>query len=177
MEKINKITLTIIVSIILTIILVSLVNLGLSIFLEDPEYEDFCGYIGAEPITQNGIVVCAEDTKECPDGRTIPREPTLGCEFPPCSEKFTTCQEEFKEAQKPYNQIKYYILAGIGFILLMTGIFSREMMVQLTGLITGGILVTEGIVINFENKVVVFISLLLILIIFSFIAWRVIKKN
>lgn len=178
-ERINKLVLTIIVSIILTIILTSLVNLGLSIFLEDPKYEEFCGYIDAEPITQNGTVVCAEDTKECSNGitRTLSREPTLGCEFPPCSDKFKTCQEEFKAAQKPYNQIKYYILAGIGFILLLIGLFSPEMMVQLTGLATGGILVTEGIVINFENKVVVFISLLIILAIFGIIAWKVIKRN
>lgn len=175
-ERINKIALIVIVSIILTIILVSLTNLGLSIFLKDPKYEEFCGYIGANPINQNGTIVCAQDTKQCPDGRTLSRDPLLGCEFSPCSDKFTTCQEEFEDALKPYNQIKYYVLAGVGFILLLLGLFSGEMIIQLTGLATGGILVTEGIVINFQNKVVVFISLLLILLIFGIIAWRVIKK-
>ena len=45
----NKLALTIIVSIILTIILISIVNVWTSLFLESPEYNDYCG-MGAERI-------------------------------------------------------------------------------------------------------------------------------
>ena len=174
---VNKIVLTIIASIILTILIVSLVNVGLSIFLNNPKYEDFCGYINSGPVIQNNTILCSQDTKNCPDGRTLSRDTKLGCEFPSCSDKFRTCQEEYNESLKPYNQIRYYVLAIIGFILLMTGLFTKKNTIQLTGLATGGILITEGIVINFQNKIIVFISLILILIIFGIIAYRIIEKK
>jgi len=177
----NKIALTIIVSIILTIIIISIVNVGTSIILEEPEYEEYCGDFRAKPIAIGddlGVkITCPEDTKTCDDGTTVSRNPDLGCEFSPCSDEFETCQEEHREAQKPYNQYRYYIFAGLGFILLLVGLFTRENLVQLTGLAAGGILVTEGIIINFENEVIVFFSLLAILIIFGIIAFRIINKK
>ena len=150
----NKIALTIIVSIILTVILISLVNVGISIVLDAPEYEDHCDSMSAkimpESITDEEREQINEDSREC--------------------------YEKYQEAQKPYNQYRYYILAGIGFILLLIGLFSKENMVQFTGLAAGGILVAEGIVINLQNKTIVFFSLLAILIIFGIVAWKVIKK-
>ena len=174
---VNKIVLTVIVSIILTILIVSLVNVGLSIFLTDLKYEDYCGYVNTGPVIQNNTILCAEETRTCPDGSTIQRDTKIGCEFPSCSKEFRTCQEEFDVAQKPYNQIRYYVLAIIGFILLMVGLFIKVNTAQLTGLVTGGILITEGIVINFQNKIIVFVSLILILIIFGIIAFRIVEKK
>lgn len=78
---------------------------------------------------------------------------------------------------KPYNQYRYYIFAGIGFILLLVSLFAKENIIQLTGLAAGGILVAEGIVINLQNKGIVFFSLLAILVIFGVVAWRVINKK
>ena len=150
----NKTALTIIVSVILTVILISIVNVGTNIILEEPEYNDFCA---------------EEDLRFPPQNKT-------DAELDQINKKSIECYDEFREAQKPYNQYRYYILAGIGFILLLAGLFIKENMVQLTGLASGGILVAEGIVINLQNKVVVFFSLLAILIIFGVVAWRVIKK-
>ncbi len=176
----NKTALTIIVSIILTIIIISLVNVGTNIVLKEPEYEDFCGDFRNTPISidKNGTqeIICAEDIKTCDDGTTVSRNPNLGCEFPPCKEEFNTCQDEYDAAQKPYNQYRYYLFAGIGFILLLVGLFTKENLIQLTGLASGGILVAEGIIMNFENEIIVFFSLLAILIIFGIIAYRIIKK-
>jgi len=177
----GKIALTIIVSIILTIIIISLVNVGTSIILEKPEYEDFCGEYRPAPIpiikNETETMACPEDTKVCEDGKTLSRDPKLGCEFPPCSDEFKTCQSEYRESLKPHNQFKYYIFAGIGFLLLLVGLFSKENLIQLTSLASGGILVTEGIIINLENKIIVFFSLLAILIIFGIIAFRIINKK
>ena len=150
----NKIALTIIVSIILTVILISIVNVGTSIIIEEPKYEDYCE---------------REDIKFPPTERTEEESTKL-------NEDLIKCREEYEEAQRPYNQNRYYIFAGIGFILLLIGLFAKENMVQLTGLASGGILVAEGIVINLQNKTIVFFSLLAILIIFGVVAWRVIKK-
>lgn len=149
-----KVALTVIVSVILTVIVVSLVNVGTSIVLEEPEYEDFCARadLRYEPMNRSG----AETAK--------------------LNEDFVKCNEEWEVAREPYNQNRFYILAGIGFVLLLVGLFVKENLIQLSGLASGGILVFEGIVINLESKIVVFFSLLGILIIFGVVAARVIKK-
>ena len=159
----NKLALTIIVSIILTVIVISIVNVGTSLFLDVPEYNDYCS-VGAE--------------------RVIMPETCKDIENETCKESidkldtyYKECQDEYELALKPYNQIRYYIFAGLGFILLLVGLFAKENMIQLTGLATGGILVTQGIVMNFENKTIVFISLLAILAIFGVIAYRIINKK
>jgi len=151
----NKITLTIIVSIILTVIVISLVNVGTSIIIEEPEYSDYCN-------------------------ETMPRyelDNMTDNEKAALNEQSTKCTEEYREAVRPYNQYRYYIFATIGFILLLIGLFVKENMIQLVGLASGGILVAEGIVINLQNKIIVFFSLLAILVIFGVVAWRVINKK
>jgi len=152
----NKLALTIIVSIILTVIMVSIVNVGVSLFLDEPEYEDYCD------ISVTKMQVTPDSTEE---------------ERELIDSKYDECREEYEEAMKPYNQIRYYVFAGLGFILLLVGLFAKENMIQLTGLATGGILVTQGIVMNFENKTIVFISLIAILVIFGVIAWRIISQK
>jgi len=171
---VNKLALTILVSIILTVILISLVNVGVSLFLERPEWEDFCPLDSPstqEKCEQEGGTWLGEPTvQEEEDG---PRAVKISS----CDLDMEECRNEYESALKPYNQIRYYIFAGIGFILLLVGLFVAENMIQLTGLATGGILVTQGIVMNFENKTIVFISLIAILIIFGVIAYRIIKKK
>jgi len=151
----NKITLTIIVSIILTVIVISLVNVGTSIIIERPEYSDYCEDFTPKYVQEN---ITEEEANIL-------------------NEQSIKCQEEYRDAQKPYNQYKYYIFAGIGFLLLLVGLFAKENIVQQVGLAAGGILVAEGIVINLENKMIVFFSLLAILVIFGVVAWRVINKK
>ncbi len=151
---VNKTALTIIVSIILTIISISLVNVGTSIALEPPRYDDYCDY---DEIGWEKNMTAEEEALR--------------------KEKSESCSDAYSEAQKPYNQYRYYIFAGIGFALLLAGLYFRENIVQLTGLATGGILVAEGIVINLQNKWIVFISLLAILAIFGIVAYRVIDNH
>jgi len=149
----NKTALTIIVSIILTVIIISLVNVGTNIILKEPEYDDFC-----------------------PKELNYPLKNISDEEREVFNKEQQECDSKYRDAQKPYNQYKYYIFAGIGFILLLVGLFTKENLIQLTGLASGGILVAEGIIMNFENEVIVFFSLLVILIIFGIIAFRIIKK-
>ncbi|MBC8435025.1 hypothetical protein H8D91_00810 [archaeon] len=174
----NKLALSIIISIILTIILVSTVNVGTSLFLNEPEYEKYCDYNAREsPIgTYDNIT---KELCESNDGTWTPQN--IQCIKAPCPQGYCDfyqkCNQEYQNALKPYNQTKFYIFAGIGFLLLLVGLFTKENLIQLTGLATGGILVFEGIVTNLENKLVVFISLLLILSIFGVLAYRVINKS
>ena len=170
----NRLALTIIVSIILSIILISLVNVGASIILERPEYDDFC-FNKATPLTQ-------EKCEEI-NGTWVEEETERGEEvmtkigFSRCELDYTECMEEYKKVAGENNQLRYYLFAGIGFILLLVGLFSVEDMFQITGLATGAILVTQGIVTNLENKYVVFFSLLGILVVFGVVAWKIISKN
>ncbi|MFA7707494.1 MAG: hypothetical protein WCX73_00935 [Candidatus Pacearchaeota archaeon] len=173
----NRLALTIIVSIILTAIIISLVNVGTSLFLPTPEYNDYCGKIITPQLSQN-----QEITQElCESTNGTWNSQDIKCITTPCPQGYcdfyTKCQNEYESAMKPYNQIRYYIFAGIGFILLLIGLFALENMIQLTGLATGGILVVQGIIMNFQNKTIVFISLILILIIFGVIAYRIIRKK
>ncbi len=173
----NRLALTIIVSIILTAIIISLVNVGTALFLPSPEWEDYCGMIIEPQLSQNQVI-----TQElCESSNGTWTEQDIKCTTAPCPQGYcdfyTNCQKGYEAAMKPYNQIRYYIFAGIGFILLLVGLFALENMIQLTGLATGGILVVQGIVMNFQNKTIVFISLIAILIIFGVIAWRIIRKK
>jgi hypothetical protein len=179
---INKTAFTVIVSIILTILIVALVNVGLSIFLEAPNYGDFCDNYAPAYATvldeknPGPTSACSNDTKICDNGKILSRDYQYGCMFPSCSDRFKSCQDEYDSATKDYNQKRFYVFAIIGFILLLLGLFVEFNMIQLSGLFSGGILMLEGIIFNFQNKVIVFISLLVILIVFGLGAWKMIKK-
>lgn len=177
----HKIALSVLSSIILTIIIVSIVNVGLSIFLESPDYSDYCDR-NIEPLFKERVAnvpqVCAlEDVKVCNDGSSFLRQPHLNCEFPSCPEENKECQQNYEAAQKTFNQIRYYVFALLGLTLLLTGIFSTVHTIQYTGLAAGGILLLEGIVTNFQNKILVFVSLIIILIIFGFLVLKKIEKK
>ena len=150
----NKTALTILISIVLTIILVSTVNVGTSLFFDEPEYNDFCEEPRVAPLNEEATV----------------EEKTA------YNEQYKECLDEWQTADEAFNQQKYYIFATIGFILLLLGLFHKENLIQITGLTTGGILVFEGIVINLQNKLVVFISLIAMLVIFGILGYRVVKK-
>lgn len=174
---VNKLALSILISIILTAILISTVNVGTSLFLSEPEYDKFCNYTKTIPLeTYDNI------TKQtCEDNNGTWEPQNIQCIKAPCPQGYCDfyrkCQEAYNAAQKPYNQYRFYIFAGLGFLLLLIGLFAIENLIQITGLATGGILVVQGIIMNLENKMVVFISLLAILVIFGILAWRVINKH
>jgi hypothetical protein len=173
----NKLALSIIISIILTVILVLTVNVGTSLFLNEPEYDKYCDYTKSPTIgTYENITkeVCEEN-----NGTWTPQN--IQCVKEPCPQGYCDfyqkCNQEFQDALKPYNQFKFYIFAGLGFLLLLVGLFVKENLIQLTGLATGGILVAQGVGYNWQNKSIVFMALLLILIIFGVLAYRVINKS
>jgi hypothetical protein len=173
---VNKLALSILISIILTVIIVSTVNVGTSLFLKEPEYEQFCNY--SKNIYLDNYDNITRETCEAYNGTW--EHQNIKCVTAPCPQGYCDfyrkCQLAYEAARKPYNQYRFYIFAGLGFILLLVGLFAVENLIVITGLATGGILVFEGIVQNWQNKTIVFISLIAILIIFGILAWRVINK-
>jgi len=172
---VNKLSLSIIISIILTVIIVSTVNVGTSLFLKEPDSNQFCNYSKSIPLETDNLTmqIC-----EANNGTWTPQN--VQCIKAPCPQGYCDfyqkCQQAYSEAIKPYNQYRFYIFAGLGFLLLLIGLFALDNLIVITGLATGGILVFEGIVQNWQNKMIVFIALIAILIIFGILAWRVINK-
>jgi len=144
---VNKLGLTILASIVLTIVFIALVNVGTSIFIEEPKYEEYCKPVAVESKTD------AENQAY-----------------------WDECNTAYENAMKPYNQMRFYIFAPIGFVLLLVGLLLSENLIRITGLATGAILVMEGVATNFQDKNAVFVTLLVILVVFGIIAWRMIKK-
>lgn len=176
---VNKLALSILISIILTGIIISTLNVGASLFLNEPEYTDFCDYRDKTiPILETYENMTQEICEDY-NGTWMPQN--IPCVNAPCPQGYCDfyqkCQTRFEESRKMYNQRRFYLFAGIGFILLILGLFAVENLIQITGLASGGILVIEGIIMNLHEKLIVFISLIAILIVFGILAWRVINKK
>jgi len=174
---VNKLGLSILISIILTIIIVSITNVGTSLFLNEPDYNRYCNTTKTIPIETYDNV-----TKQiCEDNNGTWTPQNVQCIKAPCPQGYCDfyqkCNQAYQDAQKPYNQYRFYIFAGLGFILLIIGLFAVENLIQITGLAAGGILVFEGIVMNLQDKLVVFIALLGILVVFGILALRVIRSK
>jgi len=86
-------------------------------------------------------------------------------------------RKNFEEAQKQYNQYRFYIFAFLGFVLLITGLLAKENLIQITGLTTGGILVFQSITFNLQDKLAVFLTLFGILVVFGILALIVVKSK
>ncbi len=174
----NKLALSILISIILTAIIISTVNVGISLILNQPDYADFCDYSKEMKLME----ISGNITKElCEENQGVWVPMEIQCIKAPCPQGYCDfyrkCQQQYEDSMKFYNQSRFYILAGLGFALLLLGLFSIELLIQITGLATGGILVIEGIIMNLQNKLIVFISLVTILFIFGILAWKVVHKK
>ena len=148
---------------------------GIEAFYPSPDWNKMCG-------DKSTIPASTQETCVAAGGRWNPDSApkavdSQGNVIAGYCDLYYQCQQDYDEAMKGYNQIRFYIVAVIGFILLLTGLFATENIIQLTGLATGGILVGEGVVLNFRNEIVVFATLLAILIIFGVVAWRVVRKR
>ena len=86
------------------------------------------------------------------------------------------CDLDYQDAMKIYNQNIFWVLAPIGFILVMTGIFYSNLLINLTGIFGGSFLVIESIIKNLNNKITAFITLGLIIILIGYFAFKKSKE-
>lgn len=179
-KKRNTVWLTILISIILTVILVSLVNVGISLFLAEPSRDEYFNYseINAFQSKENMTKEFCENNKGvwyessyCNDEKCVDFAREGSCDF------YTKPQKEYDEAVRPFEQKKFFIFIILGFSLLILGLFHKELLIQITGLSTGGIFVFESVIINLGNKLAVFLALLGVLVIFGILAYRVVRKD
>jgi hypothetical protein len=127
-----------------------MVNVGMSLVYDSPKYEDYCN---------NSVY-----------------KPYAGEPTPADILEQERCSKEYNNAIESHNQIRFYIFAGIGFLLMIAGLFIFEVISKIVGLSAGGILTIQGIVMNFQNKLAVFVSLSAILLIFGVLAIKLVKK-
>lgn len=132
------------VSVIMTIVIVALVNVGFSIFIEEPQYSDTCATMYNEPIDNT---------------------------------KVQQCTEEYNTKYQDYNQMRFYIFSILGVISVLIGLFISFPTAVWTGLLSGGVLLTESVIMNFTNKKAVFIMLLIILGLIIAATYKVLKKK
>jgi len=127
------------------IVLNLLFNVGVGLFYERPDWEDFCG--------QHDQVVQAIETEEAciaiggqwiesglvmVDSRPVPEKIDPAREGY-CNEYFT-CQQEFDDARDSYNQAVFIILVILGLAAIVAGLVVKRHGVVANGLSLGGVL-------------------------------------
>jgi hypothetical protein len=86
------------------------------------------------------------------------------------------CDMDFQDDIETYNQNIFWVLAPIGFVLVLAGIFYANLLINLTGIFGGSFLVIESILRNLNNKVIAFITLGLIIILIGYFAFKKYKE-
>ena len=86
------------------------------------------------------------------------------------------CDMDFQDAMSGYNQKIFWVLAPIGFVLVLIGIFYANLLVNLIGIFGGSFLVIQSIMRNLNNKVIAFITLGLIIILIGYFAFKKSKE-
>ena len=127
--------------IVLAALIVSFLNVGISLFYERPEYSDFC----------------EEQFFARPFNETEPNQEEIT--------KQRECQENFNDADKRYNRVVFFILAPIGLILLIAGTFVSGLTIQIMLMGSGFLNVVIGIVRNIESKLEIFIAIGILIVI------------
>lgn len=82
------------------------------------------------------------------------------------------CDIDFKNAMREYFQMSFWVLAPIGFILVIIGIFSKSLLINLIGVFGGSFLVIQSVISNLNNKVTAFITLGFIIVLIGYFAFK-----
>jgi hypothetical protein len=82
------------------------------------------------------------------------------------------CDIDYQNTMEIYNQNIFWVLAPIGFILVLAGIFYSNLLINLIGIFGGSFLVIESILRNLNNKVIAFITLGIIIILIGYFAFK-----
>lgn len=132
----------IVFGVVLAILITSFVNVGISLFYPEPEYDDFCD-IYPRPITD-----------ETPEEKVeeLNREQKK-------------CSDEFEADNKKYGRTVFFILAPSGILLLIIGAFVSTLTLQIMLMGAGFLNVVIGIMRNIQDKPSVFITIGILIVI------------
>lgn len=176
--------LTILLGIFIAIMLIALVNLTVSYIYEPPEYDKFCsgafGY-GMPYVNEIKGTNCSfnkaiqDEAQDCINNGSTPiyEYNDAGCviSLKDCND----CNKRYDDAMKSYNRNSFFIFAGVGFIIIVAGLFVSPLLVQLALLPAGAILVIEAAMRNFDSKLMVIIVLALLIVAAVYLALKKLK--
>ena len=138
MQK-SKLFVQILFGIVLAILITSFLNIGLSLIYEQPKYESYCQEIRPLKIGEEFAQEQQQEQKRCSD--------------------------DYQKALQSRNQNIFFILAPIGFILLIIGTLVSDTTLQVMLMGSGFLSTLISIFQNIQDKLSVFITIGLLLII------------
>lgn len=177
--------LTILLGIFIAIMVVVLFNLIVSYVYEEPKYEDVCKnanyeiypakYIGTQCVNCTFSKDLQEQTDKCiqDGGMAIYNYDEKGCTI--SLKECNMCSKEFENANAKYNKNTFFIFAFIGFVLIILGLYTKPLLIQISTLPAGASLVIEAAVKNFDDKLLIIITFTLLIIAAIILALRKLK--
>ncbi len=145
----------IILGIAIAIVFALAVGYGISVFYEEPKYEDYCKTFGrfatpypAEKTLPGGVTVCNESLRfqveqraqQCYKDDYLPvytYDNATGC---PTDVRCDPCQKDFNDARKRYSRNIFIITAVVGIIGIAAGAILFGVEAVGAGLMGGGLL-------------------------------------
>ena len=170
----KNLVLTWILEIFIAGMVIGLINLGLYAFFPSPKYETYC--------PQKQLLKTIEIKEDCEVNQGYWNYNVGYSELRVDSNKFGYCdldyycRQTYDTSYKEYNNIVFYILAIIGFLLTIIAIFNKIFMIQLSGVFSGSGLVIESIIRNFNNTKIAFFTLLLLIIVIGYFTYKKFKE-
>ena len=164
--------LTIILGVFIAIMLTVLVNLIVDYAYPAPQYETFCkgamGFAGPYTGEVKGTacsfnVAVQKQAEDCISNGNTPIYEYDGDGCITALKDCNDCQRRYDSDMKAYNRIVFFVFAVIGFILIVAGLFSVALLLQLALLPAGAILVIESAMRNFDSKLMVIIVFALLI--------------
>jgi len=180
--------LTILLGIFIAIMVTTLFNLIVSYAYESPKYDEVCrntNGFGAYPVKYGiGNEQCGNCTfskelqkqiEECvkDGGIAVYDYDDKGCTT--SIKECDMCNKEFEDAMAKYNKNTFFIFAAIGFILIIVGLYTKPLLVQISTLPAGAFLVIEAAAKNFNDKLLIIIVFSLLIIAAVVLALRKLK--
>lgn len=162
--------LTIILGVFISIMVITLFNLVVDYAMEGPEYEDYC----EAPRLVYTIEQCSDVNGTWVHTGTG-LEGDSSSKYDGYCEYTDPCYEEYEEAQEAHNRKTFFVFAIIGFILIVLGLFLKELLLQIITLPAGAFLVIQAGISNFDDKLPVIIVFTLLIIAAVYLALRKLK--
>lgn len=156
MAKKKNLWMEILSSIFLSALFISFVNIGVSYFYPEPEYNDFI-----DCVIQPDGTCTGEDCVQLSDRWT-------------CSNQD---RDLYLEESNKYSQNIFYIFMVFGLIGVGLGLFVPNLIAQITGISTGFILAIEGIIRNRDSTLTIFISVGILIGIVIYMLYKFQKKK
>jgi hypothetical protein len=186
-KKGRNLAMTILLGVFVAIMLVIFVNLLISYVYEGPQYEDYCDerFGGVYPIKYG---VDTQTCQNCTFSKTL-QEQTEACyaeggmpmysyDDEGCTiglRECSLCSKEFEDASKSYNRKTFFIYAIVGFALIVFGLFTMTLLLQIVSLPAGAFLVIEAATKNFDDKLFVIITFGLLIVAALYLALKKLK--